>query len=1072
MFAASLQIAARGYSQGISISLKNEPLEKLFNAVEQQTNFRFVYSQEAMEQAKPVTIEVKNESVENVLKLGFTNQTLTYSIEEKFIIIKIAEKKKEVAALRLDIKGRVVNENGEGVIVTITEKGTTNAVSTDGDGYFQLKDADENAILIVTGVGIESMEIKIAGKSNVSISVKTKITGLTEVIINKGYYSTSQRLNTGNVSKVTAETISKQPVSNPLAALEGRVPGLYIQQTSGVPGSAFVVQIRGRNSIRIDGNDPLFIVDGVPFTSTSISSALISSGINGSGNPLGNIDPSDIESIEVLKDADATSIYGSRGANGVVLITTKKGSSGKTKVDFNVYTGAGKAINTIHLLTTQQYLSMRREAFANDGVTPTISNAKDLFVWDTTRYTDWKKLLIGGSANITDAHSSISGGNLNTQFVIGGGYHRETTVFPSDFEDQKVSGHFKLSHSNSNNRFKANFSLIYVVDNNTLPSIDITNQIYGLVPDAPEIYDSSGNLNWGPSNGTYRNPFGILKRKYFSNTNNLISNAILAYQVFSRLQLKVNLGYNSMQMNETQTTPKISFDPRTGPQSEAYFGDGEIKSWIIEPQAEYKKDIARGKLNALVGTTFQQDIRQGKTVYGTGFVSDALLENIAAASTILVFNPYYIRYRYESVFGRLNYNWTEKYIINLTGRRDGSSRFGPEKRFANFASIGTAWLFSNERFVQRSLPFLSYGKFRASYGSSGNDQIPDYGYLNLYSTTLPYLSSVGLYPTSLFNAEYGWETNKKIEAALELGFLKDRILFSVSYYRNRSSNQLVGYPLPYTTGFNSIQKNLPALVQNTGIELEINTINIRHGKFLWTTSFNLTVPRNKLIDYPGLAVSSFANRFVVGKSLFIQKKFHYTGIDSQSGIYQFEDFDKNGNPIPTLPNDLQALKEATQDYYGGLQNSIQYKGLQLDMFFQFVKQQGFNYLNSVSFIPGALGNQPDWVMERWQKPGDITNIQKFTQYSGSPAAVAYNNARFDADNLISDASFIRLKNLAISCQLPPKWVKKARLQNSRVFLQGQNLLTITNYRGSDPENQNSVVLPPLRIITAGIQITL
>src|SRR5258706_1517517 len=361
MFAASLQIAARGYSQGISISLKNEPLEKLFNAVEQQTNFRFVYSQEAMEQAKPVTIEVKNESVENVLKLGFTNQTLTYLIEEKFIIIKIAEKKKEVAALRLDIKGRVVNENGEGVIVTITEKGTTNAVSTDGDGYFQLKDADENAILIVTGVGIESMEIKIAGKSNVSISVKTKITGLTEVIINNGYYSTSQRLNTGNVSKVTAETISKQPVSNPLAALEGRVPGLYIQQTSGVPGSAFVVQIRGRNSIRIDGNDPLFIVDGVPFTSTSISSALISSGINGSGNPLGNIDPSDIESIEVLKDADATSIYGSRGANGVVLITTKKGSSGKTKVDFNVYTGAGKAINTIHLLTTQQYLSMRRE---------------------------------------------------------------------------------------------------------------------------------------------------------------------------------------------------------------------------------------------------------------------------------------------------------------------------------------------------------------------------------------------------------------------------------------------------------------------------------------------------------------------------------------------------------------------------------------------------------------------------------------------------------------------------------------------------------------------------------------
>src|SRR5258705_6698959 len=254
MLAASLQIAARGYSQGISITLKNEPLEKLFTAVEQQTNFRFVYSQEAMELSKPITIDAKNETLENILKIGFTSQPLTYSIDEKFIIVKIADKKKEVVALFHDVNGRVLNENGEGVIATITEKGTTNAVSTDADGYFQLKCVDENSVLIVTGVGIETMEIKVAGRSNVSISAKTKITGLTEVIINKGYYSTSQKLNTGNVSKVTFETIQKQPIGNPLAALQGRVAGLYIQQRSGVAGGDFSIQIRGQNSLRNNGN--------------------------------------------------------------------------------------------------------------------------------------------------------------------------------------------------------------------------------------------------------------------------------------------------------------------------------------------------------------------------------------------------------------------------------------------------------------------------------------------------------------------------------------------------------------------------------------------------------------------------------------------------------------------------------------------------------------------------------------------------------------------------------------------------------------------------------------------------
>jgi len=1068
MLAASLQIVARGYSQEISISLKNAPLEKLFTAVEQQTNFRFVYSKEAMELSKPVTIEVKNEALENILKLGFSNQPLSYSIDEKFIIVKIAEKKKEVVALFHDVNGRVVNENREAVVATITEKGTTNAVSTDINGYFQLKDIDENSILIVTGVGIETMEVKVAGKSNLSISVKTKITGLTEVIINKGYYSTSQKLNTGNVSKITAEIISKQPISNPLQALQGRVPGLQITQNTGVPGGGFTVKIRGQNSLRPDANNPLYIVDGVPFTSTTLISNPGSTIIPG-GNPLNNINPEDIESIEILKDADATAIYGSRGANGIILITTKKGKPGKTNVDVNFYAGIAKVPHMMDLLNTQEWLEMRHEAYNNDGRTPTGFVARDLLQWDTTRYTDWQKVLIGKTAQTTYAKASISGGNSINQFLIGLSYRRETTVFPGDFTDQKISGHFNLNHISENRKFKASFLVSYVEDNNNLLRQDLTGLAISLQPNAPAIYDQNGNLNWEKS--TWSNPFAELSRKYKNNTGNLIANGNLNYQIIPSLQLKAVLGYNTLQGDEIATNPIKYSDPALGVNTgSANYANVSIKSWIIEPQAEYQIKKANSRLSALVGVTFQQNTQQGEAIFATGFANDALLENIQAAPTVSIQSSNYTQYRYNAFFGRLNFDFYEKYLINFTGRRDGSSRFGPSKQFASFGAIGAAWIFSNEKFVQKSLTFLSYGKLRVSYGITGNDQVGDYGYLDTYSTTAyPYQGGTGLYPTRLVNPDYAWEANKKFEGALELGFLKDRLLFTASYYRNRSSNQLVGYPLANITGFPSIQNNFPATVQNTGVELELNTNIFKDKNFLWSTSINLTMPDNKLISYPNIAGSPYANTYKVGEPLYIKYLYHYEGVNTQTGVYQFQDL--NGDNILSTSGDRQFLKKIEQNFYGGFQNNFQYKGFQLDIFFQFVKQTGLTYLASFLNLPGRINNnQPSIVMNRWRKPGDATDIQKFSFFTG-PAVTAYSNSFNYGDNTIGDASFIRLKNISVSYQLPLRINEKLNIKNSRIYLLGQNLFTITNYIGLDPESQYDQVLPPLRIFTAGIQLT-
>ncbi len=964
------------------------------------------------------------------------------------------------------IKGKVINESGAPVPgATVAIKGTNNGTTTNDKGDFIIAPANKDASLIISSIGYEKQELFLDGRTNLVITLKSKPSELDQAIV-IAYGTTTKRLNTGDVSKVTAEEIERQPVSNPLAALEGRVPGLIVTQNTGVPGGSFNIQIRGKNSIA-NGNDPLYIIDGVPFTSISLSSIYTGSVIN-LGNPLSNINPADIESIEVLKDADATSIYGSRGANGVILITTKKAKPGKIRFEFNAYTGTGKVTRMLKLLNTPQYLAMRHEAFSNDGARIGPTNYDINGTWDTTRYTDWQKLLIGGTANIIDMQGSISGGNSNTQFLMSSGYHQESTVFPGNFSDQKVSSRFYLTHSSSDQRFKATFSAFYNLEFNNLLTEDLTHRALTLAPDAPPIYDSSGKLNWPHG---FDNPFSVLNREYKAYSNNLISNMDLSYQVCPSLQLKSSFGYTNMTMDEKQTVPLSSINPayaQTG--GSAIFSNSGIKTWIIEPQVNWSRKINKVNINILVGGTFQEDIRNGQSFYGRNFSSDALLENIAAASTITVLSADNTQYHYQALYGRINANWQQKYIVNITGRRDGSSRFGPGRQYGDFGAIGAAWIFSKETKVQNLLPFLSFGKLRASYGTTGNDQIGDYEYLNTYSTTnYPYQGISGLIATRLFNPNYGWEVNRKLEGAIELGFLKERVFFNAAYYMNRSSNQLVGYPLPGLTGFSSVQANSSALVQNSGWEMNIASENIKNDNFRWSTSLNISFPSNKLVAYPGLANSNYANTYVIGKPLSTKKLFHFTGVNTQTGVYTFEDVDKDGTI--SYPEDLVPSKQVAQSFYGGIQNSLQYKNWELVIFVQFVKQTGFNYLYNYSnnyLAPGMLGNQPAIVLSRWKKPGDISDIQRFTQNYGSSAFAAFIMLN---DDMISDASFLRLKNISISYHLPHKLIQNIYLPEGKLYIQCQNLLTVTKYLGMDPENQSINNLPPLKMVTAGIQVT-
>jgi TonB-linked SusC/RagA family outer membrane protein len=478
----------------------------------------------------------------------------------------------------------------------------------------------------------------------------------------------------------------------------------------------------------------------------------------------------------------------------------------------------------------------------------------------------------------------------------------------------------------------------------------------------------------------------------------------------------------------------------------------------------WQKDLGSGRFDILAGATFQHQEGNQSVLSATGFPSNTLIHNLSSAATVLPLVSDRTQYRYQAFFGRLNYTLRGRYILNLTGRRDGSSRFGPGRQFANFGAIGGAWLFSEEPLFDGS-SLLSFGKLRASYGVTGSDNIGDYQYLDTYTSSgISYGGVTGLQPARLFNPEFAWERNRKLEIAVEAGFLNDRVFLTAGWYRNRSDNQLTGIPLPATTGFPSVQANLNAVVENKGLELTLRTANVETTDFSWVTSLNLTVQRNRLLEFPNLESSTYAGLYRIGQPLNIRTVYHLEGVDPQTGLYTFRDYDGDG--VITAAGDKQAIADFNPKIFGGLQNQFRYRNVSLDVLFQFVRQQ--NYSPEAFFtMPGTASNQPESVNDRWQQPGDEASHQMFAPASNSSATSAY--AKYlESDGVITDASYIRLKNVALSYQLPNSWLWGA---TCRIFLEGQNLLTFTPFRDGDPEFISVGYLPPLKVISTGLSLT-
>jgi len=969
------------------------------------------------------------------------------------------------------ITGRVVTASDGKALpgATISIKNSNTSVKSSTDGTFTLSAKAVTGILLITYTGYQSQEISFNGnQKNLEINMQES-TGSFDDIQVIGYGKTTKRLSTGSISSINAKQIEEQPVTNVLSALSGRMPGVFIQTTNGLPGGNINVQIRGKGSIAA-GTDPLYIIDGVPYDGSSpnpANNAASTNNIAGTISPLNNINPSDIESISVLKDADATAIYGSRGANGVVLITTKKPQSGETQYNFNLQQGFSNVASRPRLMNLQQYLELRREAFKNDNRIPSSDPASsnyapDLTIWSQTEENNWTDYLLGNTASSTDLQGSISGGKNNTTFSLSGNYRRENSILAGENNFQRGGIQTQLNHSSGDGKFNLNMrsslSKQSAVFANPVLNLD---RSYLRPPNFPLLLPN-GEVNWYGNS----NIMAELDATSKTLTDNIISNLSLSYQVLPTLSVKLSSGYTKTGYNQKLIFPSSSLPP--GTINTTSFSQNSSQSLIVEPQIDYSIRIRKLSISLMAGATYQDRAGESQFIKANDFKVASLMEDLGSAATIETRQNTYSAYKYASIFSRLSLNLDNQYLFNATIRRDGSSRFGPGHRYGNFGSVGAAWVFSNNGFVKNSISWISHGKIRGSLGTSGNDQIGDYQYLSTYSSPGGnlYQDAVTIRPSRISNTDFHWETTTKADLGIELGLFKERVLLTADYYRSTSHDQLISYSIPRLTGFSDYQANLPAVILNSGLEASMEVKLITRKNFNWSVQGNITLPKNRLKSFENFENSSYAQLYRVGEDITRIRGYQALGVDPATGNMTYAG--KDGNASST-PYDNFTLGKLTPDFYGGFGSSINYRNFELNIFTQFVRQESKGDLKR---LPGTgVFNNFALTYQRWTPANPSATVPRATLAS---TGLFYPNSSANVFN----TSYLRLKNISLSYRPGDHLLKAIKINSLRIYAEAQNLFTLwdRNAAVSDPESgvvSTSALgrnIPPVKSIVFGLQL--
>jgi TonB-linked SusC/RagA family outer membrane protein len=1043
-------------------------------------NYQFPYEKKLLAKSVDVYTSLDLPVTDSLILSVFLKQPYLYVvIYDGNVIMKERPKeelKKNITSFTFNLFLHVVNEKGDPVAgASVMFRSSPKGHATDSAGHLQLEWTPLDT-LIITHVNYMEYQLYWKKDSIITVELIPNQQPLQEASVT-GY--TSNSWLSGIANTAGAKTAWGQ--NNVLEALRGRIAGLYISATSGIAGGSYQFRFRGQNSIgQIPGlnqrptNDPLVIIEGIPWAPlmrpfnqlSSVMGDPTNPGIGATGfNPLFMISPADIDTIIFLKDAEATSIYGARGANGVLIIRLKKATCDKTSWTFFCTGGIGRPLKTMDVMNTEQYLDMRRAAYRNDSITPTADQAPDLLLWDSTRNRDMKKWLFNKPASFVEHDLSVTGGNMRNRYLVSFNYYKATAAL-DELKTIRSSILGNYSYTSINQLLKLSLTLYGSTTKNNLVK---ENPMYALqlAPNAPDFINSNGTLKWKEKGAYFLNPLSLFLNTYDILTTNYLTQSLIQYRLFPRLLLECNIGFNNIETDEENRLPISAQNPDFHPTASLTKGRNSSITINLEANAQYRFTLPRWQFESLLGSSFFTQKNDHWIKNFEGYTNDIDLgkpEKAASSSK----EGDITNYRFSSAFGRFKANFQNRYFFSTTGRLDASSRFGPKNRVGIFGSVGAGWIILNNYSFTKKDSLINLIKIRGSYGTSGNDQIGDYAYLTTYSAyRIPqaYQGIIAIDPDGLSNPQYKWEIVKKLELTLDLSLFKKKLNISVTGYRNRSSSLLITQPLPTQTGEGGIIENVPAIIQNTGIETEWNYH--KAWKCLsWSGTFTVTIPRNKLIRFPDLENTSYKN-LVIGQPLSTFKMFHYTGVDPVTGL-----FTTSGSGEPDVSGDLDPK------WFLGFSNTIQWKNFQLQVFCEARKQKAPHYMVAVSnhLLPGQLNegftnNQPAELVNYWKNPGDRVPWQKFSAQINSPINNNYSNW-LQTDAQLVDASFFRLKDISLTYALGEKFISKIHCKSVQVYINIENLLTVTSFKGADPEILHPYAVPPLKFYKLGVQITL
>lgn len=1071
-------------SQKVSLDFKNERVEKVLASIKSQTGMSLVFSDQLVDVNRKVTMQLKDVTLKEALTRLLSGTNLTFEIRnnkiyfiEKKAVSQPGSRKKRVTGVVKDVMGEPL------IGANVVEKGrSTNGVITDFNGKFTLE-VDESASLVVSYIGYLAQDIPTKGKGDFHIILKEDTNTLDEVVVT-GYGDFKKATYTGSASVLTTEKLEALPVVSVGQMIESNIPGIsVVAGTSSQPGAKTTLRVRGVASMNAS-TEPLYVLDGVPIPSYDLSNFTSMSEAGGMGF-IETLNPADIESITVLKDAASASLYGAKGANGVVLITTKKGKEGKLRVNMAAKYGITDFAYTYRpLMGGEERRELIHEGLVNFQLDKGVSEQEAQQYADANidqyakrlpqGYSDWESALFKTGYQ-QDYNLSASAGNQNSSFIGSLGYTKQTGVSLNS-EMERFTGRVDASNKYKKVEFGMNASFSWTKNVHLPEGKFYGSAIYAskvnLTPSTP-IYNEDGTYASGYRENNGYNP--ILEAEvndYYARTVRAMGTAKIAYNVWD------NLKVSSVFTVDYSLTKNFFFQSPDGRDGATYQGRGRMQMtdrirYTSQNNLTYSKTFGKHSVSAV--TAFEvmkydyEDLYAAKKTYGQdintslGNAADPIDADQKLQEDALM-----------SYVASVNYSYDDKYYASFSFRRDGSSRLSPDTRWGNFWSLSASWRLSQERFMQPLKSVLSDLKLRASYGVNGNLPSSYYGYQSTYTTGAFYSGKPSPWESTLGNEELTWEKNYALNLGLDIG-LFSRVNVSLDWYTRTTKDLLMSKQLNSISGFSSLLTNVGQM-RNTGVELEVRSNNIKTKDFSWTTAFNLSHNKNKILklaDLPWFVDGRYVRKEGYPFNTIYLRE--YAGVDPETGsaLYYDNQQDENGNYTKNKVTDPgQAspipLKDITPTISGGFMNTFNYKFIDLSFNLSY-SFGGYSYDNASYILQddgySVISNKSTEQRRRWQKPGDITDVPRFVY--GNKKGGNYNSSR-----AIHSTDHIRLKSLILGLNAPKAWLQKLGIGNARIYFSGTNLLTWAAYDQYDPEMSGVVgfYTPPLKTYAFGLEL--